>query len=129
MPQVCQGSHPDNSPTTVNIPDIYHSGLLTTVVNDWHSSEPVLDPMREAACLGRHWWPWAGTETDEPHLWVAAVKVCEKCPCRQPCALLALSMKGGSGTIWAGVRVLDWSGRGTPRNAQALGAVLVASPG
>ena len=61
------------------------------------------DPFARAACNGKRWFPWKGTPTDLPHLWDAAQRLCERCPCRRDCAERALATPAVTG-MWAGVR-------------------------
>jgi hypothetical protein len=62
------------------------------------------DPFALAACVGRGWWPWAGTATDQPHLWTAAANVCERCPARAACLAFAMETRNPSG-MWGGLRL------------------------
>ena len=47
------------------------------------------DPFEDAPCVGRRWWPWEGTWTDQPHLWAAAASTCQRCPARADCLATA----------------------------------------
>jgi len=82
----------------------------------------MIDPFKDAACVGRAWWPWKGTRTDEAGKWEAAQQVCAGCPCRNPCASLALSQPVPEG-IWAGVKLTEWK---MPENRKKLRAVLAS---
>jgi hypothetical protein len=62
------------------------------------------DTFASAACVGRRWWSWAGTATDQPELWDAARRLCERCPSRAACVTLALTLKAPTG-LWGGVRI------------------------
>ena len=76
-----------------------------------------------ARCVGLKWWPWPGEPTDRPEAWERALVTCAGCPCRAPCAEMALSFGTAVEGMSAGVRLSrELGGR---RMRELLGPVMV----